>query len=88
MSLAEAQKILTSSTMQSFKLPGEPGFPLNGMFPTPKDSKEAEQVKSYLAGLRTEAAARLLQRVYSQDPSKPNPFWMTFQKRKFMNKSL
>ncbi|PJF18233.1 Actin-related protein 2/3 complex subunit 3 [Paramicrosporidium saccamoebae] len=83
MSLSDAQRTLLPS---QFALPGEAGFPLNGMFPAA--GRESEQLKAYLTSLRNETVNRLLARVYAQDAKVPSRWWMAFSKRKFMNKSL
>ncbi len=85
MSLATAQQTL--ARINTFALPGEAGFPLNGMFPAARGG-EADALRSYLADLRAETRERLLGRVYARDANTPNKWWMTFQKRKFMNKAL
>ena len=86
-SLVEAQRTLANVSAQSFALPGEAGFPLNGMFPPAED---AEALRNYLSGLRSETATRLLARLYPDGAtsSKPSILWISYQKRKFMNKSL
>lgn len=43
-------------------------------------------LRQYLTQLRQELANRLVERVYAD--GKPSKWWMCFQKRKFMNKSL
>ena len=99
MSLSEAQRAISNLSSRQFTIPGEAGFPLNGMFQLPNRG-EAEQLRSYLSTIRTETAARLLSRVYAQgsqngqggqngqDGQSPSKWWLAFHKRKFMNKSL
>jgi actin related protein 2/3 complex subunit 3 len=87
MSLSEAQRAISNSSSRQFTIPGEAGFPLNGMF-QPPNRGEAEQLRSYLSAVRAETAARLLSRVYAQDGQSPSKWWLAFYKRKFMNKSL
>ncbi|KAJ4857719.1 actin-related protein 2/3 complex subunit 3 [Trichoderma afarasin] len=72
----------------NFAIPGDPGFPLNQMYEPPRDRQDAEQLKLYMAQVRQELASRLLARVYEEDESKPSKWWLSFTKRKFMNKSL
>lgn len=43
-------------------------------------------LRQYLSQLRQEMAIRLPNRIYEND--KPGKWWMCFQKRKFMNKTL
>ena len=51
-------------------------------------------MRNYLSQLRQEIAARLIERVYSASypdtdgGKRPSKWWTSFQKRKFMNKSL
>jgi actin related protein 2/3 complex subunit 3 len=58
------------------------------MYESPRDRQDAEQLKLYMAQVRQELAARLLARVYEEDETKPSKWWLSFTKRKFMNKSL
>lgn len=92
MSLAEAQRALAALATQPMTLPGETAFPLNGMFPAVRGGgSEAEQLKTYLGGIRGETSARLLNRLYPAGDAGvkgPNPWWMAHQRRKFMNKTL
>lgn len=90
MSMAEAQRALAALATQPVALPGEPAFPLNGMFPSVQRGSEAEQLRAYLGGIRGETGARLLARLYPSraDAKGPNPWWIAYQRRKFMNKTL
>jgi len=83
-----AEKALINLALEQFNLPGEPGFPLNQAFEGPKDRQDAEQLRGYLSQVRQELAGRLVQRLYAQNPSAPDKFWMSFAKRKFMGKGL
>lgn len=75
--------------MSTFLLPGETGFPLNNaMFPSPNTRAEADQLRAYLTGLRSEASSRLLYRIFAKNSNQPDPWWISFQKRRFMNKTL
>lgn len=85
MSPQEAQRAL-STLNTSICLPGEAGFPLNGMFPGP--GREAEELRTYLQALRMETANRLLTRLYADGQKVPSKWWVAFARRKFMNKSL
>ncbi|KAJ7167505.1 actin-related protein 2/3 complex subunit 3 [Mycena filopes] len=38
--------------------------------------------------VRQELAARLVERLYADGTGKPSKWWMSFQKRRFMNRSL
>ncbi|KAK4075165.1 uncharacterized protein Triagg1_4829 [Trichoderma aggressivum f. europaeum] len=81
----------------NFAIPGDPGFPLNQVCPIhiptfletfDATGQDAEQLKLYMAQVRQELASRLLARVYEEDETKPSKWWLSFTKRKFMNKSL
>lgn len=58
------------------------------MFPEPASKQEAEQLREYLTKLRVETLGRLLAAVYAESKDTPSQWWMAFQKRKFMGKSL
>ncbi|RHZ82247.1 hypothetical protein Glove_110g113 [Diversispora epigaea] len=82
----EAMKNLNTKALDNFALPGEPGFPLNALYSAPSNRSDADLLRQYLTQLRQELANRLVERVYVD--GKPSKWWMCFQKRKFMNKSL
>ncbi|CAG8512028.1 16687_t:CDS:2 [Gigaspora margarita] len=82
----EALKILNTRATDHFALPGEPMFPLNALYAPPANRNDADLLRQYLGQLRQELVTRLVDRVYVDD--KPSKWWMCFQKRKFMNKSL
>lgn len=84
----EAVKALTNLSLEDFAIPGDIGFPLNSLYQPPRDRSEATFLRQYLAQFRQELASRLLDRLYSEDDTKPNKFWMAFSRKKFMNKSL
>lgn len=77
-------------------VPGDVNFKLNNMFMIEKNNNrsEMEELKQYLQAFRITLANKLITKVYTdfKDPSvatdKPNKFWLQFNKRKFMNKSL
>jgi len=81
----DALKILNTRALDHFALPGDPNFPLNALYSAPGIG-EADVLRQYLAQVRQELANRLVERVYID--GKPSKWWMCFQKRKFMNKSL
>ena len=47
-----------------------------------------EYLRQYLTQVRQELAARLVERLYADGTGKPSKWWMAFQKRRFMNRSL
>jgi actin related protein 2/3 complex subunit 3 len=93
-SLSEAGKLLTTLALTNFAIPGDTDFPLNVVYDKPKDRSESDQMRTYMSQLRQETASRLLEVIYSPNYSdteggkRPTKWWMSFQKRKFMNKSL
>lgn len=88
MSRRDAEKAMLNSALDNnFSIPGDASFPLNQAFDTPRDRSEAELLRQYLAQMRQECAARLLNRLYA-DGDKPSKWWLSFTKRKFMGKAL
>ncbi|KAF9114610.1 subunit of the Arp2/3 complex [Mortierella sp. AM989] len=85
-SLREAEKILGTSALSNFAIPGDATFPLNALYSAPSSKTDADLLRQYLSQLRQEMALRLPNRIYEND--KPGKWWMCFQKRKFMNKTL
>ena len=65
-------------------LPGDAGWPLGAIVAAPKSPAEAEQLRLLLRQLREATVARLLDRVFAQDPK----HWLAFAKRKFMGKEF
>lgn len=47
-----------------------------------------EYLRGYLTQARQELAARLVEKLYADGTGKPSKWWMSFQKRRFMNRSL
>lgn len=47
-----------------------------------------DYLRQYLTQARQELAARLVERLYADGTGKPSKWWMSFQKRRFMNRSL
>lgn len=88
MSQSEAQKQLGLWASSSFLIPGDSNFSLKAMFPEPKTRQEMDQLRDYLVKLRVETVCRLLSVLYAEDKNSPSQWWMAFQKRKFMGKTL
>ncbi|CAI5486136.1 unnamed protein product [Closterium sp. Naga37s-1] len=84
---AEGIRLLINLGLEPFPIPGDPGFPLAGLFATPTSRLEAETLRTYLQSVREETSNRLLQLVYLPDGS-PNKWWLSFSKRKFMNVAM
>ncbi|KAA1073243.1 subunit of the Arp2/3 complex [Puccinia graminis f. sp. tritici] len=76
----EASKQLLSYSLDNFFLPGEPGFPMNGIYAPPKDKIAANLLKQYLTQIRQECSLRLIEKVYNTPDGKPSKWWMGFQK--------
>jgi len=87
-SKAEGVRALTSMAHETFRIPGDSGFPLGSFFPSPANPQEADLCRSYFKQLREEMGRRVISKVYAQDDGAPSKFWLVFSKRKFMNKSL
>jgi len=84
----DAEKAVMNVALDTnFAIPGDATFPLNQAFEAPTDRNQAETLRQYIMQMRQELASRLLNRVYA-DSEAPSKWWLSFTKRKFMNKSL
>ncbi|KAL1296526.1 hypothetical protein AAFC00_000034 [Neodothiora populina] len=84
----DAEKAVMNTALDTnFAIPGDPTFPLNQAFETPRDRNEAEILRQYMSQMRQEVAIRLLNRIYA-DENVPSKYWLSFTKRKFMGKAL
>ncbi|OCF77096.1 arp2/3 complex 21 kDa subunit [Kwoniella mangroviensis CBS 8886] len=100
----EALKLLQTQAVDTFALPGDAGFPLNSLYHPPASRVDADALRSYLTQTRQELAIRLVDRLYPHEQvlgsdgqptgqvggraNKPSKWWMSFQKRRFMGRSL
>ncbi|EOQ99209.1 Actin-related protein 2/3 complex subunit 3 [Wallemia ichthyophaga EXF-994] len=84
----DAMKQLHTLAVDSFSLPGEAGFPLNSLYAPPQSKMDADTLRSYLTQARVETVNRLIPILYAQSNTSPDKYWMSFNKRKFMGKSL
>ncbi|KAF8076641.1 actin-related protein ARPC3 [Lyophyllum atratum] len=84
----EASKMLNTLSVESFPIPGDANFPLNSHYAPPASRSDSEYLRQYLTQVRQELAARLVERLYADGTGKPSKWWMSFQKRRFMNRSL
>ncbi|ETW84144.1 hypothetical protein HETIRDRAFT_444095 [Heterobasidion irregulare TC 32-1] len=84
----EATKTLNTLAVDSFPIPGDAHFPLNSHYAPPGSRPDADYLRQYLTQVRQELAARLVERLYADGTGKPSKWWMSFQKRRFMNRSL
>ncbi|XP_034490675.1 actin-related protein 2/3 complex subunit 3 [Drosophila innubila] len=81
----QGQQDLFSMAIAKFDLPGDAGFPLNSVYAKPENP---DLMREYLLQLRQETGNRLLEKVFDTTDGKPNKWWISFAKRKFMEKSL
>jgi len=84
----EASKMLNTLSVESFAIPGDANFPLNAHYAPPGSRSDSDYLRQYLTQVRQELAARLVERLYADGTGKPSKWWMSFQKRRFMNRSL
>lgn len=84
----ELVRVLNNLALDQFSIPGDVGFPLNSLYLPPATRLDAELLRGYLQQFRQELSTRLIQRIYADDKSKPSKYWLAFQKKRFMNKSL
>ncbi|KAJ1402433.1 actin-related protein 2/3 complex subunit 3 [Ochromonadaceae sp. CCMP2298] len=78
---------LRALSIKLFAIPGEPGFPLGGLFAAPANKAEGDLFRAYFKQAREELALRLCDRVFDADGSK-SKWWQAFSKKKFMGKEL
>eukprot|EP00092_Neocalanus_flemingeri_P006446 GFUD01006946.1.p1 GENE.GFUD01006946.1~~GFUD01006946.1.p1 ORF type:complete len:192 (-),score=46.18 GFUD01006946.1:174-665(-) len=77
-----------SLAIARFDIPGEGGFPLNGVYLRPSSPEEADTMRQYFLQLRHETGQRLCEKVFETPDGKPSKWWTCFAKKKFMEKSL
>ena len=72
-----------------FSIPGEGGFPLNGMFPAAANATDGTAFRNYMKQAREELAIRLVDKLFDErDNGAKSKWWQSFSKRKFMGKEL
>jgi len=84
----EATKSLNTLAVDNFPIPGDANFLLNAHYAPPASRADADYLRQYLVQVRQELAARLVEKLYADGTGKPSKWWMSFQKRRFMNRSL
>jgi len=84
----EAQKQLNTLAVDNFPLPGDVTFPLNSHYAPPSSRIDTDFLRQYLTQVRQELATRLVDILYADGTGKPSKWWMSFTKRRFMNRSL
>ncbi|KAJ8457481.1 hypothetical protein ONZ51_g11504 [Trametes cubensis] len=83
----EATKTLNTLAVDNFPIPGDANFALNAHYaPPPSRTDAGESIVDI--PVRQELAARLVEKLYADGTGKPSKWWMSFQKRRFMNRSL
>ncbi|KAG8856740.1 subunit of the Arp2/3 complex [Tulasnella sp. 330] len=83
----EATKQLNTLAVDNFPLPGDVTFPLNSHYAAPGSRPDSDYLRQYLTQVRQELAARLVERLYADGTGKPSKWWMSFTKRRFMNRA-
>ena len=86
-SKSEAKSALYQTAIKSFTIPGDTGWSLGSLFPSPKGREESDTFKAYFKQARQEVAERVLDKIYDAE-GKKNKWWFCFAKRKFMGKEL
>uniref|UniRef100_A0A2I2YFS4 Actin-related protein 2/3 complex subunit 3 n=1 Tax=Gorilla gorilla gorilla TaxID=9595 RepID=A0A2I2YFS4_GORGO len=87
-SKSQGEKEMYTLGITNFPIPGEPGFPLNAMYPKPANKQEDEVMRAYLQHLRQETGLRLCEKVFDPQNDKHCKWWTCFVKRQFMLGSL
>lgn len=85
---AAGSQEMYSLAISRFDIPGEAGFPLNGVYAKPSSPAEADTMRQYFLQLRHETGNRLVEKVFDTPDGKPSKWWTCFAKKKFMEKSL
>ncbi|EDV46456.2 uncharacterized protein Dere_GG18204 [Drosophila erecta] len=81
----QGQQELHRLATSSFDIPGDAGFPLNGIYTKPDNP---ELMRQYFQQLRQETGIRLVEKVFDTKNGAPSKWWLSFAKKKFMGKSL
>ncbi|TFK68210.1 actin-related protein ARPC3 [Pluteus cervinus] len=84
----EAGKSLNTLSVDNFPIPGDANFALNAHYAGPASRADSDYLRQYLTQVRQELSARLIEILYADGTGKPSKWWMSFQKRRFMNRSL
>uniref|UniRef100_A0A2R8ZNF6 Actin-related protein 2/3 complex subunit 3 n=1 Tax=Pan paniscus TaxID=9597 RepID=A0A2R8ZNF6_PANPA len=83
-SKSQGEKEMYTLGITNFPIPGEPGFPLNAMYPKPANKQEDEVMRAYLQHLRQETGLRLCEKVFDPQNDKRCKWWTCFVKRQFI----
>merc|ERR1712013_953497 len=71
-----------SLAIARFDIPGDPGFPLNGMYQRPTSPETADLMRQYFLQLRHETGQRLCEKVFDTVDGKPSKWWTCFAKKR------
>ncbi|RXM98352.1 GPN-loop GTPase 3 [Acipenser ruthenus] len=71
-SRSQGEKEMYTLGITNFPMPGEPGFPLNGMYAKPTNKQEEETMRTYLQQIRQETGLRLCEKVFDPQTDKPS----------------
>ncbi|KAJ1822484.1 subunit of the Arp2/3 complex [Coemansia sp. RSA 2599] len=88
MAAGEATKQLYTLAVSQVVIPADVNFPLHSMYPGVADKLESDMLRQYLLQVRQEVATRLVALVYAGGQAYPSKWWLCFQKRHFMGKSM
>ena len=69
-----ALRELKALSTKQFALPGEPTFPLGGLFPSPANKADSDAFRAYFKQAREETSIRLLNHLFNADGTK-NKWW-------------
>jgi actin related protein 2/3 complex subunit 3 len=69
-----ALRELKALSQKPFTIPGEPAFPLGGLFPSPLNKAEGDAFRAYFKQAREEVSIRLLNNLFDADGTK-NKWW-------------
>jgi hypothetical protein len=72
---SEGRLALQKLALEPVTLPGERGFPLEGLFEKPETRGAADLLRAWLAQARAEAGLRLLTLFYTPQ-GRQSPFWL------------
>uniref|UniRef100_A0A2I3H4F9 Actin-related protein 2/3 complex subunit 3 n=1 Tax=Nomascus leucogenys TaxID=61853 RepID=A0A2I3H4F9_NOMLE len=69
-SKSQGKKEMYTLGITNSPIPGEPGFPLNAIYPKPANKQEDEVMRAYLQHLRQETGLRLCEKVFDPQNDK------------------
>ena len=69
-------------------VPGDASFPISVVYPAANNANEKKEFGKMLTQLRKETASRLPDIVFDDPAGPASKWWLSFAKRKFLNKNL